>query len=105
MCACVHVCVHACVCVHVCVRVSERKRKEMLYLLLYGIRYMVKEHLDSKRGNLLPPLHGLLFFYYVHIDWIAHTTTFVNPVMVLNISTTRDRSDDPLTYGATSHSE
>ena len=22
---------------------------------------MVKDHLDSERGNLLPPLHGLLF--------------------------------------------
>ena len=28
------------------------------YLQLYGIRYMVKNHLDSKRGN---PLHGPLF--------------------------------------------
>ena len=31
------------------------------YLRLYGIRYMVKDHSDSERGNLLPP-HGLLFF-------------------------------------------
>ena len=29
------------------------------YLLLYGIRHMVKDHSDSERGNLLPP-HGLL---------------------------------------------
>ena len=30
------------------------------YLWLYGIRHMVKDHSDSERGNLLPPL-GLLF--------------------------------------------
>ena len=30
------------------------------YLRLYGIRHMVKDHSDSKRGNLLPT-HGLLF--------------------------------------------
>ena len=30
------------------------------YLQLYGIRHMVKDHLDSERGNPLPP-HGLLF--------------------------------------------
>ena len=26
----------------------------------YGVGHMVKDHSDSKRGNLLPP-HGLLF--------------------------------------------
>ena len=30
------------------------------YLRLYGIKKMVKDHLDSERGNLLTP-HGLLF--------------------------------------------
>ena len=30
------------------------------YLRLYGIRYMVKDHSDSERGNPLPP-HRLLF--------------------------------------------
>ena len=29
-------------------------------LRLYGVRHMVKDHLDSERGNLLLP-HGLLF--------------------------------------------
>ena len=29
------------------------------YLRLYGVRHMVKDHSDSERGNLLPPLHGL----------------------------------------------
>ena len=28
---------------------------------LYGVGYMVKDHLDSERGNRLPPLNGLLF--------------------------------------------
>ena len=31
-----------------------------LYLRLYGVRYMVKDHSDSERGNPLSP-HGLLF--------------------------------------------
>ena len=44
-------------------------RKEMFYLTthsthfilrLYGVGHMVKDHLDSERGNPLPP-HGLLF--------------------------------------------
>ena len=30
------------------------------YLRLYGIRYMVKDHSDSQKGNPLPP-HRLLF--------------------------------------------
>ena len=30
------------------------------YLRLYGVEHMVKDHLDSERGNLLPP-HRLLF--------------------------------------------
>ena len=29
------------------------------YLRLYGVRHMVKDHLDSKKGNPLPP-HRLL---------------------------------------------
>ena len=49
---------------------------------------MVKDHSDSERGNLLLP-HGLLFpinskgFFYMHhtTDRIAHTTTFVTPVV------------------------
>ena len=44
-------------------------RKEMFYLMmhstcylrLYGVRDMVKDRSDNERGNLLPPLHGLLF--------------------------------------------
>ena len=30
------------------------------YFRLYGVRHMVKGHLDSEGGNPLPP-HGLLF--------------------------------------------
>ena len=33
---------------------------DTFYLWLYGVRYMVKDHSDSERGNPLPP-HGLLF--------------------------------------------
>ena len=32
-----------------------------LYLRLYGFIHIVKDHSDTKRGNLLPPLHGLPF--------------------------------------------
>ena len=52
------------------VKVLSLKRKEgnvlfndalnTFYLRLYGVRHMVKNHTDSKRGNPLPP-HGLLF--------------------------------------------
>ena len=47
----------------------ERERKgnvlfndalNTFYLVLYGVRHMVKDHLDSEKGNPLPP-HGLLF--------------------------------------------
>ena len=31
------------------------------YLLLHVVGDMVKDHSDSKTGNLLPPLHGLFF--------------------------------------------
>ena len=31
-----------------------------LYLQLYGVRHMVKDHSDSERRNMQPP-HGLLF--------------------------------------------
>ena len=70
--------------------------KEMFYLLmhsthcilrLYGIRRMVKDHLHSKRGNLLPP-HGLLFpinskdsFICTIPDRIVHIMTFVTPAL------------------------
>ena len=47
----------------------DRERKEgnvlfndalnIFYLLVYGVRHMVKDHSDSERGNPLP-LHGLL---------------------------------------------
>ena len=29
-------------------------------LRLYGVGHIIKDHSDSKRGNLVPPLHGLL---------------------------------------------
>ena len=48
---------------------TVRSRKEMflfndalntLFLRLYGVRHIVKDHSESERGNPLPP-HGLLF--------------------------------------------
>ena len=52
------------------VREREREREEgrdvlfndalnTFYLRLYGVRHMVKDHSDSKKGNPLPP-HRLL---------------------------------------------
>ena len=31
------------------------------YIWLYHVEHMVTDHLDSKRRNPLPPLHGILF--------------------------------------------
>ena len=79
------------------------------YLRLYGVRHMVMDHSDSKKGNPLPP-HGLLFpikcgFFYIHhpADRIAHTTAFVTPVVehclereiAQWVHPMKDRSDDP----------
>ena len=60
------------------------------YLRLYGSGHMVKDHLDSEKGNLLLLLHRLLFlvsskgsfiFYIYHaIDRIAHIMAY--PVVV-----------------------
>ena len=44
-------------------------RNKMLYLMMhsthficsYVVRHMVEDHSDSVKGNLLLPLHGLLF--------------------------------------------
>ena len=50
------------------------------YLPLYGVRHVVKDHSYSERGNLLLPLHRLLFpinckgsFICTIPDRIAHT--------------------------------
>ena len=51
------------------------------YLQLYGVRYMVKDHLDSEKGILLSQLHGLLFQISSKGSFIAHTTAVVTPVM------------------------
>ena len=35
--------------------------RNTVYLRLYGVIHMIKDHSDSERGNPLPPLFGLLF--------------------------------------------
>ena len=71
---------------------------------------MVKDHLDSEKGNPLPP-HGLLFpisskgYFYMHhpTDRIIHTTAFVTPVVepwlereiAQWVHSMKGRSDDP----------
>ena len=45
---------------------------------------MIKDHSDSKRGNLLPLfLISSKGFFYMHhpTDRITHTTAFVTPVV------------------------
>ena len=78
-------------------------------LRLYGVGNMVKDHSDSERRNPLPP-HGLFFpinskgsFICTITDSIAHTTTFVRPVVehwlereiAQSVHPMKDRSDDP----------
>ena len=84
-------------------RQTERGRKEgnvlcndalnTFGLRLCGVRHMVKDHLDSERGNPLLP-HG---FFYIHhpTDRITHTTTF-DPMTHCTIS-------EHSNHGATSH--
>ena len=48
---------------------SDSGRKEVVYLMMHSTHFiysymasdMVKDHSDIDRGNLLLPLHGLLF--------------------------------------------
>ena len=64
------------------------KHFDTFYLWLYGIGPKVKNQSDSKRGNPLLLLYGLLFpisckgsFICTIPDRTAHTTTFVIPVV------------------------
>ena len=54
-------------------------RKEMFYLTMHSTHficsYMVKDHSDSKRGNTLPPLHGLLFLISSKGSFICYAQT------------------------------
>ena len=72
----------------------ERKERNVLfndalntfYLLLYGVKQMVKNHSESARGNLLPSLPGLHFPIsnkgsFICTDKIAYTTDIVTPVL------------------------
>ena len=72
---------------------SSVLRKEMfhlathstyLYLCLYDVGYMVKDHSDSERGNRLPHLQGLLFPISSKGSFICttqQTGKFVTPVV------------------------
>ena len=64
VCVCVYVCMYICVCVRVRVWVEGNilfnDTLNTFYLLLYGVRHMVKDHSDSESGNPLSP-HRLLF--------------------------------------------
>ena len=97
-------------------RERERERNVLFndalntfYLRLYGVRHMVKDHSDSKKGNPLPP-HRLLLsisskgsFICTIPHRITHTTAFVTPVVehwlereiAQWVHPMKDRSDDP----------
>ena len=66
--------------IHLCY-VRKDGRKEVFlfndalntfYLRLYSVGHRVKDHLDSERGNPLPP-HGLLF-PFSSMDYFIFTT-------------------------------
>ena len=77
------------------------------YLLLYGLRHIVKDHSDSERGNPLRP-HGLflLFLYAPSHRQDSTYHGFVTPVVehwlereiAQWVHPMKDRSDDPLHY-------
>ena len=74
-------------------RERERERNVLFndalntfYLRLYGVRYMVKDHSDSEKGNPLPPYRLTInskgsFFICTIPDRIIHTTAFGTPVV------------------------
>ena len=75
-----------------CIKYVEGKEGSVLfndalntfYLWLYVIRHMIKHHSDSQRGNLLLPLHGVLFRISSKgypSDRTAYTLTFITPVV------------------------
>ena len=59
-----------------------------MYLRIYSVGHMVKDHSDSERGNRQPPLHGRLFLtsskgtlYIPSHKRIPYTSAFVTPVV------------------------
>ena len=79
-----------------------------LYLCLYDVGYMVKDHSDSERGNQLPHLQGLLFPISSKGSFICTTQQTGKHIPLLhqswstewnekygNGSTMKDRSEDP----------
>ena len=61
------------------------------YLQLYDIRHKVKDHSNSKRGNMLQPLHGLLFYMHYPmafvtpviehwLEWVHHQESIQRPI-------------------------
>ena len=53
----------------------RKERKEKLYLMMHSTHfmygYMVKDHSDSERGNLLPTLLRLLFSISSKVSFIC----------------------------------
>ena len=75
----------------------------MYYLLFYDVGHMVKDHSESERGNLLPPLHGL-FVLIAHLQ--SSISLLVNEIHCWgeNVSTYEPRGQWVNHYtGDTSH--
>ena len=66
-----------------------------IYLRLYGVGHMVKDHSDRKRGNPLPPLNGLLFPISSKGTYHGLCYTSSGPLAGLRNSSV-DQSDNPL---------
>ena len=51
------------------------------YLRLYGIEHMVKDHSDSATWAILSDYQQGFFYMHHPTDRVAHTTSFVTPVV------------------------
>ena len=58
-----------------------------LYLRLYGVGHMVKDHSDSERRNPLPPLHGRTRVLLYRQDFIDHGLSYTSRGALAETST------------------
>ena len=95
----------------ICERCEEGKEGNVLfndalntfYLRLYGVRHMVKDHSDCKKGNPLLP-HGLLFLISSMGSFICITPVmehWLEREIAQWVHPMKDRSDDPLHHEQT----
>ena len=56
-----------------------------LYLQLYGVEHVIKDHSDSENGNPLLPHYGLLFLISSKVSFICTIHTGLTKAVVCNI--------------------